>query len=554
MIEGANVLVEDFGAVGDGVTDDHAAFTAAGTHAKEMGVFVLGTIGKTYYVSAVVTTVYEFDGRGCSFYGPNGVFRLDGGRTFIQVTADYVKGDETIQVDSTAGIEDNSILSIRSTDLFNDERTYYYKGINTKVTVKDATTLQLSHTMPFGIGAATLTEAIDATTGAYIAPTSTVQYKNCTFIGDGSSGNKAIYVSYATVTCENLHCVEWQDGLSIQRCVGVRVNNCTTIDCSQYGVILRSTTDTVIDGGVWLADWVAIDTGGNEPVYNLTINNVQAASVDGLYGVSFHNNMINAEINMCAIVGTKLAGHCVVNGGTLEPASSGSGSLFIHPMHEGFASFRFNQVDFIKEPRIRWTTDEQQPASVERNKADYLIFEDCTGAVSTFLALESTTTFPVRAYIGSVKNINSDVSLWVGDDVGRVTVDNAKASGGNKYVFRQYLTGGICGKVQSATIKDTETTAINGTIRFESFDKVLLEGIRGDVTDSSMYFNNLDNLGSVVIRDSDFGTSTSRIQSSGCGRMLIDNTRCNLSQAVLKDHVHTLIERDLYTTIVAGTT
>lgn len=65
------VTYEDFGAVGDGVTDDFAAINKTHTFANESGQKVLGTPGKTYYIfqtggfSAEIKT--NVDWRGASF-------------------------------------------------------------------------------------------------------------------------------------------------------------------------------------------------------------------------------------------------------------------------------------------------------------------------------------------------------------------------------------------------------------------------------------------------------------------------------------------------------
>ena len=45
-----NVTYEDFGAVGDGVTDDFGAMLKAHNFANEKGLPVLGTPGKNYYI------------------------------------------------------------------------------------------------------------------------------------------------------------------------------------------------------------------------------------------------------------------------------------------------------------------------------------------------------------------------------------------------------------------------------------------------------------------------------------------------------------------------
>lgn len=55
------VNVDDFGAVGDGTTDDSAAFTAA----LAASTYVIATAGKIYVIKDIVVNGRTFDGRGC---------------------------------------------------------------------------------------------------------------------------------------------------------------------------------------------------------------------------------------------------------------------------------------------------------------------------------------------------------------------------------------------------------------------------------------------------------------------------------------------------------
>ena len=57
MSEKKIVFYSEYGAVGDGVTDDHAAILAAHTDSNEKGYEVHADEGKTYYIPPHVETI-----------------------------------------------------------------------------------------------------------------------------------------------------------------------------------------------------------------------------------------------------------------------------------------------------------------------------------------------------------------------------------------------------------------------------------------------------------------------------------------------------------------
>ena len=67
MIDGASINVRDYGAVGDGTTDDTAALTAAFAAASNNTVTVVGNAGDNYRItSSLAINQKNFDGRGCT--------------------------------------------------------------------------------------------------------------------------------------------------------------------------------------------------------------------------------------------------------------------------------------------------------------------------------------------------------------------------------------------------------------------------------------------------------------------------------------------------------
>ena len=134
-IEKNAVYYEDFGAVGDGVTDDFAAIYKAHEYANEHKLPVYGTSGKTYYIfdttcgrgenpmAAVIKT--DVDWRGAHFiiddtkisrvYGD--YIYLGGCQIFVVMPEDEhkmfkIEDDETLCRIEAQGINKNTKKSI----------------------------------------------------------------------------------------------------------------------------------------------------------------------------------------------------------------------------------------------------------------------------------------------------------------------------------------------------------------------------------------------------------------------------------------------------------
>lgn len=133
------VSVKDFGAKGDGVTDDTVAFQKAIDYmmTNGVGLKIPKSSGK-YIVNGSVTntsggTIDIVADVGAEIDGSNSttvlLFLLGGNvsATNYQLTADSAKGSVTIVAPGHNFVV-GDIIRIRSTDLWNPTRAYYYKG------------------------------------------------------------------------------------------------------------------------------------------------------------------------------------------------------------------------------------------------------------------------------------------------------------------------------------------------------------------------------------------------------------------------------------------
>ena len=105
MINGAPVNVLDFGAVGDGATDDTAAITAANAEAASLGKNVIFPQGYTFMASALAPT---------ASWGGGGTIKRIAGSTgdFIVIGAADVSLDIVIDADSVGTANDRIVYNV----------------------------------------------------------------------------------------------------------------------------------------------------------------------------------------------------------------------------------------------------------------------------------------------------------------------------------------------------------------------------------------------------------------------------------------------------------
>lgn len=148
------ICVRDFGAVGDGTTDDTAAFNAALALGSKNVIY--GVAGDIYVVKDLVLNGKQFDGRGCGLRDASGAkwgVKLQGynpsiKNCFIQDQSNYVSnttlsatassGSTSLSVTSAAGIEIGDVVLLK-TDT-GDQRflTYVTAVSGTTITIRDA--------------------------------------------------------------------------------------------------------------------------------------------------------------------------------------------------------------------------------------------------------------------------------------------------------------------------------------------------------------------------------------------------------------------------------
>lgn len=167
MVTGAPINVLDFGAIGDGVTDDTNAIQLA-INATEITGGELFFPPKTYRITSTLSKTFSDNislvvrGYGAKIDATalttGNAIELGGSRlSGTALGANVLKNSDTFTVSSAAGITAGRILLITSTDLWNPTRLYYRKGELSLVEKINSTTITNANPLYDGYTAATTT-------------------------------------------------------------------------------------------------------------------------------------------------------------------------------------------------------------------------------------------------------------------------------------------------------------------------------------------------------------------------------------------------------------
>ena len=230
MIEGAAVNVKDFGAVGDGVTDDTTAIQAAlNTGAKAIvGSGLTYRITDTLQITSGDITLSDFN-----FIGPltGPISTAASNPTFLEfkgsqgsdvaLTADASKGDNQVTISSVSGLSVDQWVRLQSDEVLWDSTNTggelaKIKDISgSTLTFYDAVYLNYTTANNSSIASLTMCENIVV--------------RNCSISGDASTSR--------------------QQGLLFDYCANVVVENQRSTDCQYAHITFSTCADSRVFGG-----------------------------------------------------------------------------------------------------------------------------------------------------------------------------------------------------------------------------------------------------------------------------------------------------------------
>jgi hypothetical protein len=346
------VNVKDFGAKGDGVTDDTAAIQAAFNVIGNNGGGVVLFPPATYHL----TTAIMYDGGNLTIIGNGAVLEhtvagsstlnITGGTTSYVTDGAITVGDTTISMVSTDGINAGDICYIQAegTDaLWCKERNYYYKGEFVKVISVTASSIEIA------------TPAIDSyITGASVVKLNDndVKISGLKIARNNNSGCLNIS-NIANVILENCKIEGANERcFYIDHCYNVSLNSCTAFakmydgGGTNYGLCLGSCQNVSVIGGYYRAGRHGITTGGQIPCRFCTFTGC-IVDAEVSYGFDFHANIQFATITgVISYKGFSLAGINIDVSNCISHMDTGYGFL-ISAVRDSGNSFSVSNVDII---------------------------------------------------------------------------------------------------------------------------------------------------------------------------------------------------------------
>lgn len=402
------VTPEDYGAVGDGTTDDSEAVQDA----VDAGYNVYFASNKTYYLASTVTIDHDVHLYG----GENTVIKTEtpsGGtvsdlikvigtlKKTTTLTTDYTSAGATNNSGNQFTLSDMTDIAIGDIMVITAEDQYYsyarptyYLGATLLISDIYNGHIYTSNSMPWDIE-----NTQDVTVKIYSAPTAIIE--NLKFESDMDSLG-----SY-----KSLIELKWCKNSIVRNCnlskmaIGLRVNFCvnTLVDCvtvskskydnsltgDGYGIYITSASDTIVQRVLAICAQGCVDLGGTIPNINTYIRNCNLTSECRAIGIDMHENSYNIVVEDCTFGGISLYGTATVNRCRFirnnRSDATGNAIMFRGTHNPDWAKLKVSQCEFDGSLSISITRPSPQSAVQSfENIIGSVEIEDCVGGTVSY--------------------------------------------------------------------------------------------------------------------------------------------------------------------------
>jgi len=309
------INVKDFGAVGDGTTNDAAAFAAALTAVATTGQSIYVPAG-TYKINSVLSTtghlnmfgdgeksVLDFSGVTS---GSSGI-TVTGTATEIQVVSSASAGNLSVVFASAPSLTTGDVFFLfDDAVLWNSIRPYYYEGEWLECREVSGNTASLTNP---------LYSSYSATVNAYkLASKPKVSFRNLKLNGGANIFGLLKITFCDKPILENVIVYnENYQGVEIDRCYRFMVTNCVmynkgTGTLDDYALIISNSQKGQITGGDYYARRHGVTIGGGSGIGSVTNRDIKISNLtisndinSGVYSADMHGNMEDVVYQGCTI-------------------------------------------------------------------------------------------------------------------------------------------------------------------------------------------------------------------------------------------------------------
>jgi hypothetical protein len=437
MITGAPVNVKDFGAVGNGVTNDQAAFALAIAAVASTGQAIYVPAG-TYVIGSALTSTGHLnmfgdgdksilDFSGATIAGS--CITVSGALTQIQNISSASIYGLTVTFASAPSLAIDDVFCIYDTDLWLTNRPYYYKG-------------EWCQVKGVSGSAATVTNPLydsytPATTTVYKLESKAVSFRNLRLVGGANTFGllKIQFCEQAKLENVSVYNEDYQ-GIEFDRCYNSEVTNCYVFNkgtgtLDDYGLLFSNSQKFRVIGGDYYARRHGITIGGGDYICAVTNRDMRVIGAtisndinSGVFSADMHGNMEDCYYQDCTIYnGAGWAGMDTGYDNCTITAQSNGSVIYAGEIKGGMLYVRNSKLLTAGDPSAngRGVIDvggNSSPISSATDRAVSLIVENCYLKAPS---LSAATDF--------MKVVNNDSIVYVNIYIDGVRADvNAMGS------------------------------------------------------------------------------------------------------------------------------
>lgn len=420
---------EDFGAVGDGVTDDSQAVQDA----CDAGYAVYFGSNKTYYLASTVTIDHD-----CRLFGgensviktktptgdkaPHGIVISGTLKKTTTLTTDYSSNGTTDNCNNKFTLSDmtdisiGDIMVITATDQhYNYARQYYYLGATMLITDVYDGHVYTACGMPFDIE-----NTENVSVEIYDAPVAIVE--GLKFISDLDSVPSYRYLldlHYCkNSSVKNCTFTQMANGLSVCYCVNTKIEAVSlskskwdnSISGDGYGMRIDSSTNTVVERIIATCAQHAITISGNLPAIDVFISHCYLSAECRAPGLDTHEAVYNLVVEDSVLSTASLNSICTLNRCRIKTnrraTLSNSANISIYGSHNpDLSRIRILNSDFEQNVSvIALNPSPQDPVQSFDNIFGNIEIENCTGGGFAYNPSTSATVLSNTINRLSIKN------------------------------------------------------------------------------------------------------------------------------------------------------